>query len=352
MSRRSLSVVILAAVALLVFWSRPFSNRAPDRPARTGSPTGASPRVAVDESPHRAGVVSVRGVRIEYLDWGGTGPALLFVPGMGNSAHVFDEFAPRFTNRHRVVGVTRVGYGGSDRPEADVYGVGTRIEHVRAVMDALGLARAVLVGHSLGGDELTAFAGAYPGRTAGLVYLDAAYDRKRMPPVPDEFRYVAAEAPEPTTRELAGALAFQRYQDRLQGFHVPIGEVLATTEFDSAGALVAHSTPPRVGEAIRNALQSPDYSRVRAPALALYADSQAASDMLPWLRSDPAADARVTALLRERTFPAHKRDRETFAREVKGARVATIRTHHYLFITRAAEVEQQMREFLATLPSR
>lgn len=342
MSRRSLSLAVLA----IAFWVQPCIGQAPVRPVRDVKAAG--PRQPVDESPHRAGMVRVGGVRIEYLDWGGRGPALLFIPGMGNSAHVFDEFAPRFTSRHRVVGVTRVGYGASDRPEGDVYGVHTRIEHIRAVMDTLGLARVVLVGHSLGGDELTAFAGAYPERTAGLVYLDAAYDRKRIPPMPDEFKRIAAEAPQPTTEELASALAFERYQDRLQGFHVPIGEALATTEFDSTGALVSHSTPGRVGEAIRNALESPDYSRVRAPALAIYAEFQTASDMLPWLRADPAADARVTARLREQVFPAYRANRERFAREVKGARVTTLQSHHYLFITHASEVERQMRGFLAT----
>ncbi len=341
MPHQALSVVILAATLCIPACADP-------RPAvRVRDVPAAEPRQPMDASPHRAGRVAVGGVRIEYLDWGGTGPALVFVPGMGNSAHVFDEFAPRFANRHRVVGVTRVGYGGSDRPEADVYGVRARIEHVRAVMDTLGLARAVLVGHSLGGDELTAFAGAYPERTAGLVYLDAAYDRKRMPAVPDEFKHAATQGPQPTAEELAGVLAFQRYQDRLQGFHVPIGEALATTEFDSAGALVAHSTPPRVGAAIRDAFESPDYSRVRAPVLAIYADLRTASDMLPWLRADPAADERVTARLREGVFPAQAADRARFAREVKGARVVMLRAHHYLFITHAAEVERRMREFLA-----
>ena len=343
MSRRSLSLAVLA----VAFWVQPCTGQAPATPVRDVKAAG--PRQPVDKSPHRAGMVRVGGVRIEYLDWGGRGPALLFIPGMGNSAHVFDEFAPRFTNQHRVVGVTRVGYGASDRPEGDVYGVHTRIEHIRAVMDTLGLARVVLVGHSLGGDELTAFAGAYPERTAGLVYLDAAYDRKRMPPMPDEFKRIAAEAPQPTTEELASALAFERYQDRLQGFHVPIGEALATTEFDSAGALVAHSTPQRVGAAIRSAFQLPDYSRVHAPALAIYAEAESASDLLPWLRADPAADARVTLRLREQFFPAQRADRARFAREVKGARVVALRTHHYLFITRASEVERRMRGFLATI---
>jgi pimeloyl-ACP methyl ester carboxylesterase len=44
------------------------------------------------------------------LDWGGTGPPLVFLAGLGNTAHVFDHFAHQFTDRFRVLGVTRRGY--------------------------------------------------------------------------------------------------------------------------------------------------------------------------------------------------------------------------------------------------
>ena len=101
-----------------------------------------------DPSPHRVATVTVDDVRIEYLDWGGTGPALVFVPGFGTSAHVFDDFARRFTDRHRVLGVSRVGYGGSGQPTRTGYTLAARVQHLRAVLDSLGLRRAVLAGHS------------------------------------------------------------------------------------------------------------------------------------------------------------------------------------------------------------
>jgi len=55
-------------------------------------------------------------VRVEVVDWGGRGKALLFLSGMGNTAHVFDTFAPQFTNEFHVMGVTRRGFGASSRP--------------------------------------------------------------------------------------------------------------------------------------------------------------------------------------------------------------------------------------------
>ena len=48
-----------------------------------------------DPSPHRASMVKVQGdVALEVLDWGGEGPPLVLLAGLGNTAHVFDEFAP------------------------------------------------------------------------------------------------------------------------------------------------------------------------------------------------------------------------------------------------------------------
>jgi len=37
--------------------------------------------------------VSVNGVRLHYLDWGGSGPALVFLAGLGDSVHRFDDRA-------------------------------------------------------------------------------------------------------------------------------------------------------------------------------------------------------------------------------------------------------------------
>jgi hypothetical protein len=67
--------------------------------------------------------------------------------------HRFDSFAPRFTGRHHVYGITRRGFGASSKPtpangnySADHLG-----DDVLAVMKALHIERPVLVGHSLAG---------------------------------------------------------------------------------------------------------------------------------------------------------------------------------------------------------
>ncbi|MEP7238512.1 MAG: alpha/beta hydrolase, partial [Ferruginibacter sp.] len=64
------------------------------------------------------------GVKLELLDWGGKGEPLLFLAGLGNTAHVFEEYAPQFTDEYHVMALTRRGFGASSQP-AGGYDPGT-----------------------------------------------------------------------------------------------------------------------------------------------------------------------------------------------------------------------------------
>jgi pimeloyl-ACP methyl ester carboxylesterase len=121
--------------------------------------------------------VHVNGIRLHYLDWGGSGPTLLFLTGMGSSAYIYSKFATRFTGSFRVLALTRRGHGDSDYPESG-YDADTLVEDIRQFMDRLGIEKAVLAGHSLAGVELTHFATMYPERIEKLVYLEALDDRR------------------------------------------------------------------------------------------------------------------------------------------------------------------------------
>src|SRR5678809_1469997 len=67
-----------------------------------------------DPSPHAVRFVAVaQDVRLEVLDWGGTGSPFVLLPGGGDTAHVFDDFAPKLTSDFHVYGITRRGFGES-----------------------------------------------------------------------------------------------------------------------------------------------------------------------------------------------------------------------------------------------
>lgn len=116
---------------------------------------------------------------LHYLDWGGKGPALIFLAGMGATAYIFDNFAPRFTDKFHVLALTRRGHGDSDCPDIG-YDADTLIEDIRQFMDHLNIEKAILAGHSLAGVELTHFAATYPDKVEKLIYLEALDDRRGL----------------------------------------------------------------------------------------------------------------------------------------------------------------------------
>lgn len=133
----------------------------------------------LDPSPHRTQFVAVENnVKLEVLDWGGAGRPLVLLAGLGNTAHVFDKFAPKLSWAYHVYGITRRGFGASSAPLPSgdaTYSADRLGDDVLVVLDALKLNRPVLVGHSLGGEELSSVGSRYPERVAGLIYLDAGY---------------------------------------------------------------------------------------------------------------------------------------------------------------------------------
>lgn len=114
-------------------------------------------------------------VRLEVLDWGGPGRPLIFLAGNGDTAHAFDTFAPKFTGQNHVYGITRKGFGVSSKPDPGNgnYAADRPGDDVLAVMQALRIARPVLVGHSLAGEELSSIGSRFPEKVSGLIYLDA-----------------------------------------------------------------------------------------------------------------------------------------------------------------------------------
>src|SRR3984957_8306189 len=97
-----------------------------------------------DPSPHVTRFVAVdKDVRLEVLDWGGSGRPIVLLAGGGNTAHIFDDFAPKLTAHAHVYGIPRgasgaSGYAAADHP-ADRLG-----DDLAAVIDTLRLHKPIL----------------------------------------------------------------------------------------------------------------------------------------------------------------------------------------------------------------
>ncbi len=142
--------------------------------------------------------------KLEVLDWGGSGQPILFLTGLGNSAHVYDDFAPRFIDKFHVYAMSRRGFGASDQP-LNGYGIDTLITDVLAVCKTLHLNKVILMGHSLAGDEITAFAAKYPEKVESVVYFDAAYNHNNLEDIP------FPDLPNPQNDDTASITQFNNY---------------------------------------------------------------------------------------------------------------------------------------------
>lgn len=213
--------------------------------------------------------VTLNGIRFHYVDWGGRGEVMLFLGPLAGGAHVFDSLAPHFTDRFRVLGLTRRGTEPSAAP-ASGYDTDTLAKDIETFLDALDIDRAALVGYSIAGDEMTRFAGLHPQRTTQLVYLDATWDRA-------------------SNRALTKKACAQ----------FPIAEQCGDTQQASISAAIL-----KEAEAA-----DPDYTKVTAPALSLNVSCwQNEASHLPSMRhlivrrkrhADAGAEQKLDALLTE-----------------------------------------------------
>lgn len=279
-----------------------------------GSSHPGSPPVVVPAGPTVVSVTDRRvkvahDVSLHVRDWqcdNCRGPTIVLLPGLGANAYVFDGLAHALAPRSRVIAVSRRGYGQSDKPlpvrtATQHYEVDTLVADLHALLDGLGLDRVVLAGHSIAGNELTRFAGRYPERVQGLVYLDTTYDYTLDGDTGGEKPPDNKALDEPMTRDadndsLQAAIAFNR---RLTKNWWPALEANLRDSLDlRPDGSVRPNTPESVAEAMNFAAHHfvPDYSAVRAPALVVTALPAAVRDLLPWVEEPMAPAVRQDAL--------------------------------------------------------
>jgi len=114
------------------------------------------------------------GIRIRVVERGDPSwPPVVLVHGWGCSVYVFRYNLPALAEAgFRSIAVDLKGHGLSDKPLAsDEYTIDSLVEHLRDILDALGLERPALAGHSLGGSLIYHFASRYPERARCLGML-------------------------------------------------------------------------------------------------------------------------------------------------------------------------------------
>lgn len=108
---------------------------------------------------------------IEVWEWPGAAPDTLLMHGIGNYGRYWDLFADAVAGRLHLLAPDARGHGDSVKP-ATGYGPDSFVSDAVKVIDANGLTRTVVVGHSMGGFHATALTLAHPERVRALVLVD------------------------------------------------------------------------------------------------------------------------------------------------------------------------------------
>jgi pimeloyl-ACP methyl ester carboxylesterase len=124
---------------------------------------------------------TIHGYRRAFVH-AGSGPALLLIHGIGDSSETWRELLPALAREYTVVAPDLLGHGRSDKPRAD-YSVAAYANGMRDLLTVLGLERATVVGHSLGGGVAMQFAYQYPERCERLVVVSSGGVSREVNPM-------------------------------------------------------------------------------------------------------------------------------------------------------------------------
>lgn len=130
------------------------------------------------------------GVPISHEIRGDKDPTLVFVHGWSCDARYWRAQVPHFSEKHRVVTLDLAGHGhsGTSRTQYTMASFG---EDVRAVVEAVGAKRVILIGHSMGGSVIAEAARLLPERVIGLIGVDAL-ENLEYPMTSEEFQKMIA----------------------------------------------------------------------------------------------------------------------------------------------------------------
>lgn len=313
-----------------------------------------------DSSPHEVSSIAVeQGVRLEVLDWRNAerpdAPTLMLLPGLGATAHSYDEIAVKLSEKYNVVAMTRRGTGTSSKPDRG-YEAARLGQDVLQVMDTLNITSAILVGHSIGGEELSYLGANHPERFTGLVYLDAAYDRVSVRDLRERKRYRELNAvlplqPPVRPAESVSYDALKQYALRTNGRATlpPEGEILAS--YDLATGAIKHDT--LYLDAIMMGLQAPDYPRISVPALGIYAvPSSPAALMETWYNKDDPQIQQTISELFQIDSQRKAEEMRRFDSEIPDSEVLAIADgDHWIFLSHEQEVLDAIEGFVERVES-
>ena len=306
-----------------------------------------------DPSPHQVRFIEVEpSVRLEVLDWGGTGRPIVFL-SCYLTGHAYDDIAPKLANQFHVYAFTRRGIGASDRPVGG-YELQRSADDLLATLDALKLRKPILVANSCGGWTQTLLAVQHPDRLGGLVYLEAADDPMLTMEDYNFPQIDQANLPkriEPPALDYSSFDAYRRTQKARSGVAFPEADLRYLFAVKPDGSLGTELMSQTVRKAITtDSRRKPDYANVRVPVLAVFLtpgpfDEEAKRYVIENERQRDALRLRTEV----GRIMAKKWESDLLA-GVPGAKIVELPgASLYMFLSNEADVIRELRAFAATL---
>ena len=115
--------------------------------------------------------IELHGHRVIYRI-AGDGPPVVLIHGMVNSSRHWEQVALRLADRYTVVAPDLIGHGDSATPRGD-YSLGAHACSIRDLLTTIGIDRATIVGHSLGGGIAMQFFYQFPQRVERLALVSS-----------------------------------------------------------------------------------------------------------------------------------------------------------------------------------
>jgi len=293
-----------------------------------------------DQADHKVQFIEVeKDVKLEVLDWGGKGEYLVLLTGLGDNAHVFDNFAYQFTDLYHVIGITRRGFGNSDKP-ATGYSEERRVLDYLNVLDSLGIQSALFAGHSIAGGELSQLGIYHKDRVKKLVYIDAS---------PDFGQHKYLDQPPSVDYSEEDLMSIERFiaaTTRKFGYREPNSAVCNGYIIGNTGEIVDFRSPPEVSSQIIQSAEDKDFTKIDIPVLALF-DEFTLDYRFPfyWYLDYKKQEEYLQAWK-----PLVKWQQDLinrFRTDVKNIDIIMLKNaYHYIFINKESDVAREMRRFL------
>ena len=214
------------------------------------------------------GWATVRDLRMRYLDWGGEGAPVLALHGLASSAHWYDIVAPLLKDRFRIIAPDQRGHGQTTQAN-EGYGWHSVASDAVGLLDELEIEKAIVFGHSWGGNVAVGLAAHYPERVSALVMIDGGFFSPQMLPGATWEAFSQRLSP----RDVSGTRA--EFLSRMSGqlavcWNAEIERIVQTMVYEQDGQIYDILRPENQAQVIRAMWDDPAselWPKIECPAL-------------------------------------------------------------------------------------